>query len=138
MRMRDLHELSLGERIMLTVAIALVILFALALAGYLSGRWDDQSRFSLQSFESSAVAQTLYEDIAPDPILLGLDRRALEEAYHARLIRLFDIYLTTQDDTAFTNGLKIARRGYVKAATALTKREIELHQQEQSKGSVRP
>ena len=34
-------DLSLGERIVLTVVIVLVILFAFALMGWITGRWDE-------------------------------------------------------------------------------------------------
>jgi hypothetical protein len=39
--MKPLEELSLGNRIALTLAIVLIILFALAITGYLTGGWDE-------------------------------------------------------------------------------------------------
>jgi hypothetical protein len=38
--MRPLTEMSFGQRFALTIVICLVILFALALFGYLTGGWD--------------------------------------------------------------------------------------------------
>ena len=39
--MKSLHDMSTGERIALTVVIVLVILFALAFIGWISGGWDE-------------------------------------------------------------------------------------------------
>lgn len=148
--MKRLEQMSLGHRIALTVVIVLAILFALALYGFLTGAWQDQSKvsqFELASKErttiglltyaqSVALAQgqpiDVYEGIPPDTKLLALDKQALEQAYMARLIRLFDVWLSStqgQDPTAFQNGLRIARRGYTLAAQALAKREAEIQKQ---------
>ena len=146
--MRSIEDLNVGNRIAITVAIVLVILFALALFGFLTGRWEDQSKSSqfqlaseqettLLTFgQSVALAQNqpidVYAGIPPDTKLLALDKQALEQAYTARLIRLFDVWLSStqgQDATAFQNGLRIARRGYTLAAQALARREQEIERQ---------
>lgn len=86
-----------------------------------------------QLAESGARAQQgpidPYEGIPPDTHLLALDKRALDEAYHLRIVRLFDVWLTStqgQDPTAFINGLRIARRGYTLAAMGIARREQEI------------
>ena len=146
--MRSIEDLNVGNRIAITVAIVLVILFALALFGFLTGRWEDQSKSSqfqlaseqettLLTFgQSVALAQNqpidVYAGIPPDTKLLALDKQALEQAYTARLIRLFDVWLSStqgQDPTNFQNGLRIARRGYTLAAQALARREQEIERQ---------
>ena len=144
--------MTIGQRIALTVVIVLVILFALAAYGFFSGAWQDQSkvsRFELASEQeivlltfgqSVALAQgqpmDVYAGIPPDTKLLALDKAALEAAYTARLIRLFDVWLSStqgQDATAFQNGLRITRRGYILAAEALARRENEIERQIRSK-----
>src|SRR6516165_8360602 len=124
------------KKVILAAVIVLVILFAVALYGFLTGRWEDGNDessldFRLASGESRPVqlSQNVYEGIPPDSHLLALDRAALEEAYRMRLIRLFDVWLSSnqaQDATNFINGLKIARRGYSLATAALSKREVEI------------
>jgi len=146
--MKHLEDISVGNRIALTVVVVLVILFALALYGLLTGAWQDQSKVSqfelsskqettLISFaQSVALAQgqpiDVYAGIPPDTRLLAFDKQALEQAYIARVIRLFDVWLSSsggQDPTQFQNGLRIARRGYILASEALARREAEVERQ---------
>jgi len=146
--MKMLQDMSLGQRVAVTFAIVLVILLALALYDFLIGAWQDQakvSRFELASEQETALltfgqsvalaqGQTIdvYAGIPPDTKLLALDKAALEAAYTARLIRLFDVWLSStqgQDPTNFQNGLRIARRGYILASDALARRETEIERQ---------
>ena len=112
----------------------LIILFTLAFCGWMEGGWEDQS--TVRFDQSVAIAQgqsaDVYAGIPPDMHLLLLDKQALEQAYLARLIRLFDVWLSSaqgQDTTNFQNGLRIARRGYARAADALAKRKKEIERQ---------
>ena len=151
-RVPNLGELTIPQRIVLTAVIVIVILFVLAAFGYFSGGWQDQSKFSqfqlaseqettLLTFgQSVALAQgqpiDVYAGIPPDTKLLALDKAALEAAYTARLIRLFDVWLSStqgQDPTNFQNGLRITRRGYILASEALARREAEVERQLRSK-----
>ena len=119
--MKSLEDLSIGHRIALTLIIVLIILFALALIGYLTGGWDKA--------DAQQSDPAIYEGVPLDATLLRLDRQALEEAYHDQVKHLFTIWLkSTQagDLQAFTNGLKIARRGYTGAAQQIAKREQQL------------
>jgi len=71
----------------------------------------------------------LYEDIPLDATLIRMDKRALEEAYHEQLVRLFGVWLkqgAPADAQAFRNGLRIARRAYNQTAQEIAKREQEL------------
>jgi hypothetical protein len=102
----------------LIALLALVVLLLIAFAFHVNA----------QPKEPPAI---LYENIPFDPALLGLDRRALDEAYHARMLKLFDIWLSSgapQDATNFKNGLGIARRAYGQARDQIRKREAQLNE----------
>ena len=122
--MKPLEDMSIGHRITLTVVIVLIILFAMAFAGWISGRWDEAP--------AQAITQTkppqMYQGIPFDAHLLLLDRRSLEEAYHQQLIFLFTVCLKDgcKDPTYFQNGLRNARRFYGEAARQIATREKEL------------
>ena len=76
----------------------------------------------------------LYDaSIQLDPALLELDRRALNEAYHLQLVKLFQVWLSSQagDATYFQNGLRVARRGYSIAAQQIEKREKLIQEKKQ-------
>lgn len=117
--MRDLNEMTLGQRIVLTFVIVLIILFAIAVAGWISGGWDETP---------AAPVGTLYGDTPLDATLLPIDREALTAAYHQQVIKLFTIWITdsVHDPTRFRNGLRIARDGFHQAAGELDKRQQQL------------
>jgi hypothetical protein len=71
----------------------------------------------------------LYEGITPDAGLLHLDERALDEAYHTQLVKLFGVWLSQgapQDAANMRRGLMIARRAYGQAHQQIVQREKEL------------
>lgn len=71
----------------------------------------------------------LYAGVPSDAHLLALDKRALDEAYHEHLRKLFSVWLTSgapADAKQITNGLRIARRAYAQAAGQIAKREQEI------------
>jgi hypothetical protein len=73
----------------------------------------------------------LYENIPFDPALLSLDRRALDEAYHNQLVRLFGVWLSSgapEEARNFKNGLNIARRAFGLAREQIRKREEQLNE----------
>lgn len=74
----------------------------------------------------------LYQGVPLDAKLLQLDKRALDEAYHGHLIRLWNVWLTdgAKEAHRITNGLRIARQAYQQAAQQIAKRERELMQQQ--------
>ena len=135
--MRPLEQLSIGERIALTVIVVLVILFAMALMGWLTGGWDQVSSedgplFEVQSDTSRKYVLTqepLYPDDIPlDARLLALDKRALDEAYHQQLLLLWSVFLKDggRDTTRINNGLRIARSAYGIAQERIDAREKEI------------
>ena len=132
--MKSLYDMTIGERIALTVVIVLVIIFMLALAGWMTGGWDEYSTnaplFELESSSSRRAQLRAQEPLYPDDLpidgrLLALDKRALDEAYHEQILLLFSVWLKQQagDSTNFNNGLRIARRAYKEAADRIQTRE---------------
>lgn len=78
--------------------------------------------------ESSTAAPEFYESIPSDPRLLALDRRALDEAYHEQIKKLFGVWVASgapAEATQLKNGLRIARRAYGQASQQIVKREQE-------------
>lgn len=111
--MRDLHEMTFGQRFILTIVICLVILFALALAGYLTGAWN-----------TDASAQTL--PISKwDAQMIALDKQALDQAYATQMAHVFGIWIKdgVADPSRARIGFGNARRGYDAAMTEIEKRE---------------
>lgn len=105
------------EIILVVLAIVVAVLLAYCLLFFFSH--DAESQQDPQ----------LYAGIPLDAKLLELDKRALDEAYHAQLIKLFGVWLSSQagDATAIKNGLRIARRAYNIANQQIQDREKQLH-----------
>ena len=124
--MRDLHELSLGHRIALTFVIVLVILFALALFGYLTGGWDQAP-----GKEAELLWSTKYESR-----LVELDKAAIEEAYRKHIIRLFDLWVTDytterpDEPPRAVKGAVNARGAFTRSMDAIEQREQRVKQRE--------
>jgi len=113
---KRLEELSLGQRIALTVVIVLVILFAFALFGFLTGRWDE------------AEGQPLVLTLPPskwDAEIIELDKQAVNEAYVAKIKQLFDVYVRegVEVHERPVKGAAQARRAYIVIRQAIEKRE---------------
>jgi len=81
--MRPLTEMSFGQRFALTIVICLVILFALALFGYLTDGWDRAEG----KVEVGCIDETQRENIRA--IMLKAADRGLEE----NVVHLFDIWV---------------------------------------------
>ena len=122
--MKPLEDMSLGVRLITTVAIVVVLFLLLAFIGWLSGGWQDA--------KAQPPEQQIYGDTQLDAILLRLDKRALDMAYEQRLIKLWEVWLGQQarDPTMFTTGLRTARRAYSEAVAAISRRERQLLEQE--------
>jgi len=107
-------------------AAALLALLLIAMAFHVQA----QSR-------NPGEAPILYEGLQLDPILLALDKKALEEAYHEQLLKLISVWLSTgnvDDARNFRNGMRNARRAYAILRDAIAAREkqiIELDRQNQ-------
>jgi hypothetical protein len=110
--MRDLNEMTLGQRIALTFIIVLVILFAMAIAGFISGRWEEAPAAPL-------LASPFDQHFAE------LEHEALDEAYKSRVHRLFEIWLSDSHDQPRRAlvGIANARTAYTEAMTEVQKRE---------------
>jgi len=119
-----LEDMTLGQRIGLTLLIVLVILFALAFCGWITGGWDQAE---------GQTGEQLYGDMPLDAVLIRLDKHALDQAYENRIMRLWEVWIspTTRDASSFSNGLKIARQRYTEAAAAIGRRERQLIELEQ-------
>jgi hypothetical protein len=114
--MRRLEDLPIGHRIAITVIIVLVILFALALFGYLTGGWDA---------EAQAIPPSKY-----DKRIAELDREAIDEAYKEKIQALFNTWLSDTSDqpSRAIKGAQNARRAYIGAMQAIERKEAELLQ----------
>lgn len=115
--MLRLEDLSIGHRIALTVFIVLVILFALALFGYLTGGWNTDAEAQVPRYEI-----TKYEGE-----MLVIENKAIDEAFHNQVVNVFAVWMkdaTGQPARAVT-GVANARKAYVAAKTRLGERETE-------------
>lgn len=101
-----------------------VILIAL---GYFGGGY----RLQAQRAEIDVNAD-LYGEVVLDMRLLQLDKRALDDAYHEQLLRLWKVWLTegAKDPQFFQKGLSNARRAYNHAAKQIADRENVLFERE--------
>jgi hypothetical protein len=106
--------MSLGHRIAITFVIVLVILFALALYGYLTGGWEA---------EAQVVPPSKY-----DKRIAELDREAIDEAYKEKIIALFNTWLSdpSEQPSRAVKGAQNARRAYIGAMQAIERKEAEL------------
>lgn len=106
-------KLQFSERAVLLIVLVIVCIGAAV--GYVSSQSDK--------------SPVLYEGIPYDAALLRMDKRALEEAYHGQLLKIFGVWIASgapADATNLQNGLRIARRAYQQAAQQIARREQEL------------
>src|SRR6516165_2666888 len=70
----------------------------------------------------------LYRGIPFDEHLLEADKRGLDAAYEAHLIKLWSVWLSdgARTSTNIKNGLRIAREAYHQAAEEIRKREQKI------------
>jgi len=116
--MRDLEDMTLGHRVILTVVIVIVITLLLAAIGFLTGRWNEAG--------AQPTQLEIYAGVPLDRKFLELDKKALDEAYHAHLLLLFSVWLKSGDAEGaarFANGMRIARSAFTHASREITKRE---------------
>lgn len=115
--MRDLQDMHIGHRVMLTVAIVVIIIILLACVGYLSGRWEAEAQpYQLSKFE---------------PRLLELERVAIDDAFKQKITSLWTVWMS--DDRGqpgrAINGAVQARKAYVASMTEIERREEDLKHQ---------
>src|SRR4030095_4700411 len=119
--MTRLEDMSVGNRIMLTVAILIIILILVACIGYWTGRWDADIAAA-----EPAPAPSRYDDR-----LLALDREAIEKAYLGQVQHLFEGWMkdsTGQPKRAVT-GANQARRAYIASMDAIEARQRQQQKQ---------
>jgi len=114
--MRPLEDISIGNRIALTVAIVVIIIILLACVGYLSGRWE-------------AEAQTpSYQFSKFEPRLLELERKAIDDAFMQKITSLWTVWMS--DDRGqpgrAINGAVQARKAYIASMTEIERREKDV------------
>lgn len=112
--------MSLGHRIAITIVIVLVILFALAVIGYLSGRWEVEA----------APVPTPETPMVPskwDDQIDELERQALGEAFKKHIMQLYSVWVTDNYQPRIppkaTVGARNARDAYIRSMEAIEKRE---------------
>lgn len=101
-----LEDLSLFERIVLTIVIAAVALLLI---------WVVES----------VSEEQLYQGVPVNEHLLRLDKLALDKAYEQHVLLLFSVWL--KDDISvvhrINNGLRRGREAYLQAAARIEERE---------------
>lgn len=127
--MKSLHDMTIGERIGVTVIIVLVILFGLALWGWLASGWDEGENEPLFEIASS-YTRSLKADI-PEPCmneemrerLRMLALTALDSAFGDKIEQLWAVWL--RDDAGQPAraqlGTKQAIRAYLHAHDLMEK-----------------
>jgi hypothetical protein len=110
--MKRLEDMSLGYRIMLTIAILVVILILVACVGYWTGQWEADA--------AAVDPPSKYEDQ-----ILALDRQAIDNAYLRKVEQLFEVWLRdpTEQPARAVRGVQSARRAYIGARIEIEKRE---------------
>lgn len=114
--MRLYSELSLGERIAVTFLIVLVILFALALFGYLGGRWEDAS-----AAPASKQIALCSDEPGINDAINKIAFQALDDALRKQIENLFTTWMkddSGQPERAAT-GVRRSALAYVHARQAI-------------------
>jgi hypothetical protein len=122
--MKHLEDISIGNRIAITIVIVLAILFALAFIGWISGGWEKAD--AEEAILDPRAQFEIYQGVPLDRRFLELDRKALDEAYNGHVLLLFSVWLKSGDAEGakrFANGMRIGREAYATAVREILKRE---------------
>jgi hypothetical protein len=113
--MRDLQDWHIGQRVMLTVAILVIILILLACVGYLSGRWEAEAAPEVP------VVPSKYDDMLDE-----LERQALAEAFKKHIGQLYSVWVTDNYQPKFPPraivGMRNNRDAFIRSMDAIEKR----------------
>jgi hypothetical protein len=127
--------MTVGQRFVLTIAIVLVILLALAAYGYFTGGWENDENnahvYGLASAQSQpAQAQPVYVVTKFEPRLLELEREAVEEAFKQKITSLWIVWMSDErgQPTRAINGATQARKAFIASMQQLERREEEYKQ----------
>lgn len=116
--MRPLKDMHIGQRVMLTVAIVVILIILLACVGYLSGRWEAEAQPQPQPYQLSKF----------EPRLLELEREAIENAFKQKITSLWTVWMSDdrgQPERAI-NGAVQARKAYIASMTEIERREEDV------------
>jgi hypothetical protein len=118
--MKKLEDISLGNRIAITVIIVLAILFALALIGYLTGGWEAEAQTESRRLGLQPLPISKFEKR-----LLELDRDAADQAYREQIMHLFQTWMRDEREQPLraTTGARQARSAYERVINAIEERE---------------
>jgi hypothetical protein len=112
--MRPLEDMHIGQRIMLTVAIVVIIIILLACVGYLSGRWEAEA-------QGVPVVSSKYDDQIDE-----LEKQALGEAFKKHIMQLYSVWVTDnyqpRTPPKAIVGARNARDAYVRSMDAIENR----------------
>ena len=120
--MKPLEDYSLGERIIATAIICIIILLILAFIGWISGGWEAQGQYRIQSAMPGLPTSKW------DSRMFALDRDAADEAYKDQMKHLFGVALKGSDPQSFDRaivGARNTRKAYLMVMEAIDKRERE-------------
>lgn len=93
------ENISIGNRVAITVVVVLAILFALALYGYLTGAWDEYAAqrsggfFDLASAESQKVELETCMDEKTREQIRGVMLEALDASLKTHIEHVFEVWL---------------------------------------------
>jgi hypothetical protein len=118
--MRPLEDMHIGQRVMLTVAILVIILILLACVGYLSGRWEVEA--APVPTPETPMAPSKWDDEIED-----LEKQALGEAFKKHIMQLFSVWVTDNYQPRIppkaTVGARNARDAYIRSMEAIETRK---------------
>jgi len=118
--MPKLEDISIGNRIAITVIIVLAILFALALIGYLSGRWEAEAAQTQQTDPTWVPSKW-------DDQIDELERQALGEAFKKHIMQLYSVWVTDNYQPRIPPkalvGARNARDAYIRSMDKIEKRQ---------------
>jgi hypothetical protein len=122
--MKPPDQVPLLHRAILAFVIIVIVLFILALIGWLSGGWEEAgAREEHPYIEEPPVSK--YEDH-----LLALDREALDKAYRDHIGLVFGVWMKGPTDPDSPRragaGARNARAGYERSMEAIERRERKL------------
>jgi hypothetical protein len=118
MKLPPLEDLSIGQRVILTIVAVVVVVLLLACIGYLSGRWE----------EAAAQERPAYQLSKFEPRLLVLERQAVEDAFVKKITSLWTVWMSDergQPGRAIA-GATQARKAFIASMEELDRRQENL------------
>jgi hypothetical protein len=114
-----LEDLSIAQRIVLTVAIVLIVLFCVAAAGFFGGGWEAEG-----AAESPRWTPSKWDDHID-----ALERAAIDDAFKKHIMTLYSVWVTDNYQPKIPpkalTGAHNARDAYIRSMEAIETREAE-------------